>query len=311
MSNSNFMNTYLSYVAETTPGTTPGTPTMIKLRTTDPLAIQANKEALTTEQPYSHRQLAMNRHAFKSVGGNVPIELSYGTFDDWLEALLGGSWSAEAAGTPNTLKIGNNINTFTVERAATDISEYEVFRGVIPDSLSLDINPNGVVTGSFGVIGMAHDALTGTSLGTPTDLLTNEPFDGLGNASLQEGGSSIAIVTSINLTINNNRNIGRLVGSDEGDEPTNGQIAVEGTLTARFQTEALLNKFKNDTATSLQIVLNDQGGSDSLTFDLHSVKYNGGNITNNNNTLDVSLPFVALYDSDESTALTLTRSNAA
>lgn len=309
MSNSNFMNSYLSYVAEVTPGTTPGSPSMKKLRTTDPLGIQGNTESLTTEQPYSHRQTAMMRKAFKSAGGNIPFELSYGAFDDWLEALLGGTWSTETAETPEVLKVGNAINTFTVERGFPDISEYEVFRGVIPDSLSLDMNPNGVVTGSFGLLGMGHDALTSSSLGAASDVATFEPFDGLGNASLEEGGASIAIVTSINMNINNNRDIGRLVGSDEGDVPTNGMLVVDGTLTARFQTEALLNKFKNDTETSLQIVLNDQAGTESLTFDLFAVKYTGGSISNNNNTLDVSLPFTALYDSSESTSLTITRSN--
>ena len=306
--NSDFKQSFLSFVEETTPGTTPSSPSMLKFRTTDPLAIQSQTEALQTEQPYSHRQLAMNRHAFKGVGGSLPHELSYGAFDAWIEALLGGAWSTETAGTPEILKIGNAIKTFTVERGFPDISEYEVFRGVIPNTWNLEINPQGIVTGDFGVIGMAHDALTSSSLGSATDVATNEPFDGLANASLQEGGSSIAIVS---LTINNNRNIGRLVGSDEGDVPNNGMIQVEGTLTARFRDEALLNKFKNDTSSSLQVVLNDQGGSDSLTFDFHDINYNGGNLNNNNDTLDVVLPFVAQYDSGESTALTLTRSNAA
>ena len=311
MPNANFMNIYLSFAEETTPGTTPSSPTMKKFRTTNPLAIQANKEALQTDQPYSHRQLAMNRHGFLSVGGGIPFEFSYGAFDPWLEALLGGSWSVEAAGTPQTLKIGNTIKTFTVERGATDIAQYETFRGVIPNSLSLDIATSGLVTGTFNVIGMGHDAATGTSLGTSQDVATNEAFDGLANASLQEGGSTIAIVTGVSLSVNNNRSIQRLVGSNEGDTPTNGMISVEGTLTARFQNAALLNKFKNETESSLQVVLNDQGGSESVTFDFHKIKYNGGEVTNNDNTLDVSLPFVALYDSSESTALTITRSNAA
>lgn len=305
MSNSSLYNIYLSYVAESIPGTTPGTPGMLLLRTPDPLALQAEMEAFTSEEIYTHRQLAMSRNVFKSVGGNIPIELSYQSFDDWLEALLGGSWGSDV------LKIGNNIQTFTVERGAADISQYEVFKGVIPNSLSLEIGTGGVVTGSFGVLGMTHEDASDTSLGSPDEVSTNEPFDGLGSATLQEGRESTAIITSISLNINNNRNLGRVLGSNASDAPTNGQVQVEGTLVARFQDEVLLNKFKNGTASSLQVVLNDQNGDDSLTFDLHNVKYNGGNITNNNNTLDVSLPFVAMYDETESTALTITRSATA
>lgn len=310
MSNSNLFQSYLSYVAETTAGTTPGSPSMLKLRTTDPLQITPEKEAMATDQPYSHRQATLQRHGFKSVGGNIPVELSYAAFDDWLEALLGGSWSTETAGTPQVLKLGNAINTFTVERGFSDIGQYEVFRGVIPNSMSLSINPQGIVTGQFGVIGMGHDVPTGTPLGSPTDVATNEPFDGLGNGSMQEGGSAIAIVTSVELNINNNRNIGRLIGSDEGEAPSNGQIEVTGTLAARFQDLTLLNKFYNETESSLQVVLNDQAGTESLTLDLHKVKYNGGGRAQDNNTLDVSLPFVGLYDSVNSTGLTATRSNS-
>lgn len=311
MSNSNFFQTALSYVAETTPGTTPGTPSMLKLRTTDPLQIVPEKEALATDQPYSHRQATLQRHGFKSVGGNIPFELSYGAFDDWLEALLGGSWSTETAGTPEVLKLGNAIQTFTVERLFADIGQYEVFRGVIPNSMSLTINPQGLVTGQFDVLGMDFGDPSGTSLGSPADVATNEPFDGLGAASLQEGGSSIAIVTSIELNLSNNRSLNRLVGSYGADVPSNGQIEVTGTLTARFKDLTLLNKFYKETKSSLQVVLNDSGGSDSLTIDLPKVKYNGGGRQQENSTLDVSLPFVALYDESASSGITITRSNAA
>lgn len=311
MSNSNFMNSYLAYVAESTPGTTPGSPTMLKLRTPDPLQLNYNVEQLTTQESYSHRQMVMQRPGFAVPAGNIPIELSYGAFDDWLESLLGGAWSTETAGTPEVLKIGNAINTFTVERGNADNSQYERFLGVIPNSLSLDINPNGIVTGSFGVLGMSIGATAGSALGSPSNVATNEPFDGLGNASLEEGGSSIATVTSLQLNINNNRSGGRLAGSNGADVPVNGQIEVSGTLVARFDSLTLLNKFLNGTESSLQVVLNDEGGSESLTFDFHSVKYTGGQQANNENALDISLPFMALYDSGESTALTVTRSNAA
>lgn len=310
MANSNIFQSYLSYVAEVTPGTTPGTPSMLKLRTTDPTQLKAQIEALKSTEIYAHRQATLQRQGFKSIAGNVPFELSYGAFDDFLEALLGGSWSTEAAGTPNTLKIGNVINTFTIERGFSDIGVYEVFRGVIPNVLNLSINPQGIVTGSFDMIGMGHDPATAASLGAVTDVATNEPFDGLAEGALQEGGASIAIVTSIQLQVNNNRNVARLVGSAEGDVPTNGMIDVSGTLTARFQDMTLLNKFRNGTESSLQFKLNDSGGTQYLQFDLHKVRYNGGDKQKNADALDVSLPFVALYDSTNSTGLTITRSNA-
>lgn len=310
MPTANQQSAFLSYVAEATAGETPADPSMNKLRTTDPLAITPERGQLESEQPYSHRQATMARGGAKGVGGNIPFELSYAAFDDWLEAVLGGSWSDETAGTPEVLKIGNNINTFTVERGFSDISQYEVFRGVIPNSLSLEMTPD-LVTGQFGVIGMGWDAPSNTSLGAPSDVATNEPFDGLGNATLSEGGSTSAIITAINMEINNNRNARPVMGSNDRDVPHNGQIQVTGTLTARFQDLALLQKFYNETASSLQVILNDQGGSDSLTIDFHNIKYNGGGREADNMDLDVSLPFIALYDAGNTSGITVTRSNAA
>lgn len=301
---------YLAYVEETTAGETPSSPTMKKLRTPDVLQLQKNKELLESEETYAHRQPVNTRHGFKSPAGSVPIELSYGAFDDMLEALLGGEWSDEAAGSENTLKVGNNIKTFSIERGFPDISQYEVFRGMIPNSLSLDITPNGIVTGNFDFIGMNFDDLGGTSLGSPDDVATNPPFDGLGSASLKEAGSSIAIVTSLSFQITNNRAVGRLVGSEGGDVPNNGMFELTGNLTARFQDETLLAKFENGTSSSLQVVLNDEGGSEYLQFDFHDILYNGGTREDNENNLDVNLPFIARYDSTETTAATITRSNA-
>lgn len=309
--NASRFSTFLAYVAESTPGTTPGSPSMLKLRTTDPLALTAEKESFQSEESFAHRQRENIRHGRENVSGNIPIELSYGAFDDWLEALLGGSWSTETAGTPEILKVGNNKQTFSVERGFPDISQYQVFKGVTPVSLSLDIGPSGIVTGQFGVIGMGFDALAGSSLGAAADVATNEPFDGLGNATLQEGGSGIAIVTGLSLNMSNNRATGGLVGSAESDAPENGLQEITGELTARFQDAALVDKFKNETESSLQVVLNDTGGAESLTIDLHRIKYSGSGQGENENVVDVTLPFEALYDDGEATAITITRSNAA
>jgi hypothetical protein len=308
--NSNFMDTYLAYVAETVAGTTPGSPSMKKIRTTDPLQIQGDIEQLQTEESYSHRQAVMSRNGAKSVSGNVPVELSYGAFDEWIEAVLGGSWSTETAGTPEVLKIGNAIKTFTVERGNTTNNIFERFLGVNPNSLSVTMNP-AVATATFGLIGMDIGTPAGSALGSPANVANNEPFDGLGNATLQEGGSGIATVTSVQFQINNNRSIGRLLGSDAGDVPTNGNIEITGTLTARFNNQTLLNKFLNGIASTLELVLNDQAGTESLTFKFENIKYSGSQIQNNESALDISLPFTALYDASEATALTVTRSNAA
>lgn len=180
-----------------------------------------------------------------------------------------------------------------------------------PTGLDLTISPTGIVTGSFGVIGMGWGAPTGTSLGATSDVATNPPFAGLGEATINEGGSAIAIVTGLSLSVANGRTAGALVGKSTSDVPANGQVQITGELTARFQDASLLSKFKNETESSLMVKLDDIGGSEYLQLDLHKIKYTGQNQANNDNVVDVTLPFEALYDAANATAITVTRSNAA
>jgi hypothetical protein len=315
MSNSNFQNAYLASVAEDNPGQTPSSPVMSRIRTTDPLNITADKQVIGSEQPYNHRQNTLNRHGLKAVSGGVPFEFSPDSFDEWLESLMGGQWTDEDPGTPEVLKIGNAIKTFTVERGFPDISVFERFKGVIPNQMTLNIPATGLTNGNFDVIGMDHDEPATEALGSPQDVSTLEPFDGMGMATIHEGGETsgdeIGHVTSLEMTINMNRNIDPLVGSYAGDEPVNGQAQVQGTLTARFRSKALLDKFYSGAESLLKVRLTHSDSDKWIEFLFPRIAYNGGNRQQSNNALDVSLPFVALYDAGESTSLTITRSNPA
>lgn len=299
-----FQQSYLSYVAEVTPGTTPGTPAMKKLRTTNPLAISPSKALLASEEVISHRQREHVRHGLKSVGGSIPTELSFAAFNDWLEALLSGVWSTADVDGVRTLKVGTTLKTFTVEqRIASD--QFLHYLGVTPSQLSLTMNPTGIITANWDVVGMdfESDAVT---LGAPADVATNPPFDGLGNAVLTEGGSTIANVTSTEMTINANKNVGAVLGKSGGDSPSDGQLQITGNLTARFASLALFQKFENETGSALVVKFTNPGGIETLEFKLPNLKYTGGTPQNNENKIDVACSFEALYDATESSAIVIT-----
>lgn len=304
-------SSYLSYVAETTAGESPSSPSMNKLRTTDPQGIQAGKDSFQSEEVISHRQRENIRAGRKNVDGSIPIELSYGAFDDWLEAVLGGSWSSEAAGTPNVLKVGNSVQTFTVEKGFDDITQYQVLRGVTPTSFSVDAPPDGIVTGGFDVIGMGFDPMSGTSLGSPAGVATNAPFDGICNASITEGGAAIAIVTSLSFQIANGRTISGVIGSCDGSAPTNGQVEVTGEFSARLEDATLIDKFVNESESSLMVQFDDLGGTEYTKFTMPRLRYSDVSTGENDNSVDVTMSFEALYDSTEASSLVIERSNAA
>ena len=257
------------------------------------------------------RQIKHLRHGNKSVAGDIGIELSYTTFDDFLEAALGGTWAAD---TPSVgidqLQVGTTRRSFTIERKFGNIStpEWHRFLGCEVNGFNLSVAPDAMVTGSFSFIAQdastpATSAIAGSSYGAAT---TTDPFDSF-SGTITEGGSAIATVTSVELTLENGLSPMFVVGSALTDRPGIGKSRVTGTMTAYFQDASLLNKFINETASSLVFVLQDPAGN-TYDFTLPNIKYTGGQPdVDGEGEVSISLPFTALYDSTEGSNITIER----
>lgn len=109
MSDSSRHNLYA--IAEVTYGTTPATPAFKTIRHTG-TTLGLSKETITSEELRSDRQVVDVRHGNKQVGGDVPVELSYGNFDDFLEAVLLGTWARKATKTATTISAANTDDSF-------------------------------------------------------------------------------------------------------------------------------------------------------------------------------------------------------
>ena len=74
-----------------------------------------------------------------------------------------------------------------------------------------------------------------------------------------------------------------------------------------FQSKALLDKFINETSSSLVFVLTDPAGN-TYDFTLPNIKYTGGQPdVSGDGEVTLAMPFVALYDSTEGSNLTIER----
>lgn len=290
----------MAYVAESTFGTTPTTPVFVPIRHTG-TTLGLSKDAIESEELRQDRQIAHYRHGNKSVSGDVNIELSYGSFDDLLQATLAGSWASDV------LLAGTTRRSFTIERHHSDINKYLRSTGCSFNSMSLSVAPNSMVTGSFSIIGksftVASTAISGATYSSET---TSAPFDSF-TGSVNEGGSSVAVVTGIELSIDNGMEALYVVGSDETLLPSIGKSTVTGSITAYFENSLLIDKFISETASSLEFTLTDQAGN-SYIFELPNVKYNSGNPeVGGPGAITVSLDFVALYDSGTGSQIQITR----
>lgn len=258
-----------------------------------------DKDTFRSETLRSDRQIIDLRHGISKVGGDVNFELRYGVFDDFLEGALQGTWST------NVLKAGTTAKYFTIERAFNDVTQYRQFTGCAVNEMTLDIKPDGMVTGKFSILGKSETVASSPIDGTITAATANAPFDGF-TGSLSEGGSA-ANVTAISLSVNNNLAPQFIVGDTSAATMLSGLSDVTGSITAWFESATLLNKFLNETESSISVTLESAAGN--LVILVPRIKYTGASadVTNANDGVFLTMPFQALRDDTEATNLKITR----
>lgn len=304
----------MRYVPEVTYGVTPATPAFKPIRHTG-TTLGLSKEALQSEEIRDDRQIADFRHGAYQTAGDINAELSYGSFDELLEAVLCGTWDTDApiAGT-DQLKAGTTRRSFTIERFFGDLESaqkpYHRFTGVELNTLALQITANAMVTATFGVLGQNFATATGAISGaTYASAATTSPLDSF-TGTLNENGSLIAVITEIQLNIENGLEARYVVGSKASIRPSIGRSNVSGTITAYFEDSVLLDKFINETESDIEFTLPDGAGNE-LKFILPRIKYNGGQPdVQGEGPITLSMPFQALLDATTGTNLIIERTPA-
>ena len=292
----------LSYIAETSFGTTPSTPTFANLPINSH-SLDLTKDRVEGNEIQADRMTRVDRHGNKQAGGSIEVDLRKGDYDELLESAFFNSYAT------NILKVVTTPKFFTIEDAANDIAQFRLFTGMAVSTASFSIAPNQMVTATFDMVGkgMTQAGTTGSTGGTPTASTTNSPFDSY-SGTITDGGSGISIVTSIDFSLSNSLAPTFVVGADNAQSLEFGSAVVEGTMTVYYEDETLINKFLNETESSITVSVDDPTGSNAYTFEFPRVKYNGASVPlQNPQSRLITLPFVALYDTVENTNLKMTR----
>lgn len=293
----------LGIIKEVVAGTTPATPAFQKLRHTG-CTLALKKESLTTNELRADRQIPFLRHGNRSCSGDINVEMSYGTYDTLLEGLFCGTW------TTNVLKAGIDRHTYTIERYFADLQSaqkpYHRFTGCEVVGASLEVAPNAMATLGFNMFARNASVNTGIVSGaTYVNESTTAQMDSFTGA-ITEGGSAIAVVTKLSLKIDNGVKPRYVIGSAASISPERGSTVVTGSLTAYFEDSALLEKFLNETASSLTFTLS--AGASSYLFNLPSLVYTGGDLpVSGPGAITLTMPFQAVYNSGQATSAMVTR----
>lgn len=293
----------LRYIPEGTFNTDPTYSGVTELRHTS-CSIALSKDSFRSNELRDDRQIACFRHGQKRVGGDMGIEFSAGEFDPILELALFNKWSGA---TNKLLVAGVTPYSVQIERAFKDIGKYGKFTGCMVNTLALNIPANGMVTGTVGWIG-ASARYSASPLVSDVSINASQtycPFDSF-TGVLMEGGTTLAIVTSLDINLNNGLEPAFVVGQNYAPQITPGMCDITGTLSAYFQDTTLLQKFIDETESSLKVKL---GSSPYYIITLPAIVYSGGdNPASGPGPIMLNMPFQALYESGTSKNITIERS---
>lgn len=301
-------------IKEATYGITPTNPALEFVRITG-TTLGLAKDSLQSEEVRSDRQMSDFRLGANQVGGDVNFELSYGSFDQFLQAaLLSTDWAVDtpAVGT-DQIKAGSERASFTFVRQFADIQAvdkpYYIYTGVEINSMQLTIAANSMITGTFSVVGQAQvTAQDLSTLGTPTfpPASTTSPLDSF-TGTLNEGGTPVAVVTEISMTLQNGIEPRFVVGSKNSIYPSVGRSNLTGQVTAYFEDSSLVDKFLDETESSIEFTLPDGVGNEQK-FRLPRIKYTGGQPdVSGEGPITLAMPFQALLDASSGTNLLIER----
>jgi hypothetical protein len=171
---------------------------------------------------------------------------------------------------------GYTDRTFTIEEYSADIDYSEVYTGCTVNTMRIQLQPNGMVAVSFGIVGADAAAYASGSspyFTTPT-LTTSLPMVAV-DAKLYKGGVAVADLTAFELTIALNAGGVPVIGSYVTPAMFTNTMAVTGSVSAVRKDLQNLTDFINETTFSLGAVLieNESEPKDFFSLFLPSVKF--------------------------------------
>jgi len=294
----------ISYIAESTFGTTPSTPAMLLL---DRVSFKPKWQAdnIKDNTVNAFRQVTFGKNGNQQVTADVEVVLRPDDHDTLLEALTMGTWAT------NELKVGTVATavrrSFAIEEGFTDMPQYRIFNGMVIDTGNIKFGTDGLVMATFGMIGKSEGAFAGTSVdSSPTAGAGKEGFFHNGGTFTIGGSSAAGWLTSWEFSLKNNYKPFFTLGSTYAADIPFENAEITGKATGAFDSITEYNKFKAGTTSSILSTVSV--GSNSLTFSMPQIRYTDVQITSETNAgVTCEFTFEAQYNAAAGTSLLITR----
>lgn len=303
--------TALRYVKETVFGTTPTAPNLKDIRYTSE-SINFTQNKITSNEIRADRNTSDLVTVGAEAAGDINIELSMSSFDEFIQAAFASAFSAPVSNI-STLKNGTTLSSYTIQKHFQDLTTpvFQNFRGCRIGGMSLEFSSGSILTGSFSVMGLGAAASTSqiasaTISAAPTDSVLNAVTN---LVEIEEDGvTSTMVIKQLSLDLNNNLRGQDAIGTLGYIGIGLGRCEVSGNITAYFKDLTQYNKFLNNTSFALGFKCIDEDGN-YYEFLLPNSKFESATIVSGGNDQDIMIEgtYRAIYDATEQCAIKCTR----
>jgi len=188
--------------------------------------------------------------------------------------------AAISAEMSDTLSVGDERKTYSIMTHYADADsgagEYHIATGCEITGFSLDVSVNALVTGTFSVIGLDLQVDVAEPAGSTYNAVgTNEVFSSL-DGKIFKDEVVLGYVTSFAMTQDNEQAAQYAIGSDSASFIEKGRCNNTLSVSTFFLDSTLLNTFKNETETKLEIILLGEDGN--LAFEYYRTVFTTGAI---------------------------------
>jgi hypothetical protein len=201
-----------------------------------------------------------------STAANNSVRATVSTVAANVVVVHGTPWTNQSADTACTLTIAKKLaqattptrRTFTVEQYLEDIDLTSYFVGCRVTSLRLQMAPGGIVTGTFGLVGLDRVTLaTGASpyFTSPTEYTTIPLV--ASDASIIYNGTTVTKITGFDLQFDIATEVPEVIGSVVAPGSYDNRMTVTGTITAITEDFASVTLFDAETEFELHVRLEE------------------------------------------------------
>ena len=307
MSDSNRVKVY--YVSETTAayGSTPaGSGNWVETRMTGE-SLRGQPRTVVSNEIRSDRMIADLRKVGLDVNGALNHEWSYGTYDDFIQAVMGDTW------TGNVLNVGTRSRSFSMEKDFEDVATaIAAFKGMRAGIWTESFTYGELVTGSFEFMGNNVSILVSSRISAYTTAGTAAVFDAAdGISSIMVNGTEVTgcIFSSLTFTVDNTQRMIEGIGNASPCDIGQGRANITGSAEMFFKagSKTYVSAMIKNEALDLQFTVSD--GTNGYIIRWPRIKLADGFPVSDGPDTDVMLPFsfTATYDTSAGTSMRVTR----